>query len=79
MRIKSTAELAEFTRKQLKISGLTHRELSGKIGCHHSFISKAIAEKEKNRTARNGIRRQILELLGYEVSEIFIVKRQKKS
>lgn len=79
MNIKTTEELSDFCREKLKKSGLTHAEIAEKIGKHESYISKAVALREKSKTSRNGIRREILNYLGFEVYTVFLVTRQNKS
>lgn len=79
MIIKTTEELTDFTREKWKKSGLTIREIAGKIGKDERFVAKAVQKNCRSETSRNGIRAEVLYFLGFEVSQIFSVVRQKKS
>lgn len=90
MIIKTTEELANFTCKKVKISGLTHMEIAEKINKNRQksgnrkninpdSISHAIQFSKKSESGRNGIRREILLVLGFKVINVFFIKRQKKS
>jgi cyanate lyase len=79
MQFKTTEQLAEYTRTRWKKSGLTLKKIAQEIGKNETLVSKAVQKSEKNNTARNGIRREILQFLGFEVDIIFSVKRQKKT
>lgn len=79
MILKTTEELCDFTREKLEKSGLSIRELSEKIGKKERWVAKATQENMRSSTSANGIRRQVLEFLGYEVTINYSVIRQKKA
>lgn len=86
MILHTTEELADFCREKLEKSGFSHPEIAEKIALktgkkrfHPNYISKAVQKSEKNNGSRNGLRREILAVLGFEVESYFSVKRQKKT
>jgi hypothetical protein len=90
MIIKTTEELRDFTRDQVKKSGLSIKEIAEKINSNREksgvekrigadSVSHAVAESKKTDPSRNGMRCEILNLLGFGASTVFMIKRQKKS
>ena len=87
MIIKTTERLADFTREQIKESGMTHPQILKKINLNREksglkelkgvdSISHAIAKGKINESSRNGIRCEVLNILGFEASLFFLIKRQ---
>ena len=77
MIIKTTEELTDFTAEQLKKSDLNQKSISEKLGNSTGFISHAVSKGERGNSQRNGIRFKILNLLGYKVESVYIVKKSK--
>lgn len=85
---KTTEELTEITKDKVEKSGLNHSEILEKINQNReksdrkklnsiSLISHAIQNSKKSDTSVNGIRREILTILGFTVNLQFEIKREK--
>lgn len=79
MIFKTTEELSDFTRKRWKKSGKTIREISRLIGKDERQLAKAVQKSERSNKSRNGIRRELLCYLGFDLNVIYSVIRQKKT
>lgn len=77
MKIKTTEDLAEFTATKVKKSNLSITGISGMLGISTKSVDHGISKGQRSNSGRNGVRRKILKLLGYEVSTVFIIKKNK--
>lgn len=78
MIIKSTEELADFTRLKVEKSKLGIPEIAEIAEISTKSVDNGISKNQRSNPGRNGNRRKILRALGYEVAGIFEVKRIKK-
>lgn len=77
MKIKTTENLADFTAAKVKKSNFSINEISGMLGISTKSVDHGISKGQRSNPGRNGVRRKILNILGYEVSTVFIIKKNK--
>ena len=75
-KIKTQEEFSKFVLDEFKKSGLTQVELSKKIGKHRDLISHGLSKKKILDSSRNGIRRKILNYLGFDVKNTFSITKR---
>ena len=77
-KLETTEDLADFTALRVKSSNLSIPEISRKLGISTKSVDHGISKGQRSNQGSNGTRRNILRLLGYEVTQPFIVKKSTK-
>lgn len=83
--IRTTEDLCAFTREQVIEAEVSPTELVENLRAgqdrkkpNYTIISKAIAPGERSNPGRNGIRKEILAYLGFQVNDVFEIKQKQK-
>ena len=77
-KLETTKDLAQFTATKVKRSSLSIEQIAKKLGISTISVDHGISKGQSSNSGRNGVRRKILALLGYDVTQPFIVKKRTK-
>lgn len=69
-------EFSRFVLDEFEKSGLEQLELSKKIKKNRDLICHGLRKKNFLDSSRNGIRREILNYLGFDVEDAFSVRKR---